>query len=194
MIIKMLGIGSAALTGKDTLFKVLDYLIPNKFERIGLADLLKSECDEFCRKNYGISAFTKIPREKEIIRPFFVTHGKVKRNLSNGTYWTGLVQERVNKIKEEGLIPVCTDIRYNLYLNDEYYWLKEVNEGVYIHVNRFLDGNKIPPANEEEKENTVKLEKLADYRLNWETSNDFNYLCDVVSLQLKDLIQKIIND
>jgi hypothetical protein len=192
MNIQMIGIGATALVGKDTLFKILDHLYPGKLERVGLADLLKHEMDSFCQKNYGISAFTKIPDEKELIRPIFVAHGKVKRKQCHGKYWTGLVQERVNDIIKEGLIPVCTDIRYSTYPEDEIFWLKTRNNGVYIHVNRYnLDGSKVEAANSDEKEQEVILQEYADFKLNWTTSPDFNYLCDTVKSQLSGLLKAI---
>jgi len=190
----MIGIGCVALSGKDTLFKILDSLYPNKLERVGLADLLKSEMDDFCRKSYGISAFTKDPKEKELIRPMFVAHGKVKRAQHHGTYWTGLVQERVDDIIKDGLIPVCTDIRYSTYPEDEIFWLKTKNNGVYIQVDRYhKDGAKIEPPNSDEKEQEKILEKYADYKLSWPTSDNMDYLADVVKVQLKDLLLKIEN-
>lgn len=188
---KMIGIGCCGLVGKDTLFKILDSLFPNKLERVALADNLKGELDEFCQRHYKISAFTKNPVEKEIIRGLFVSHGKVKRIISKGQYWTNLVQERINDIIHDGLIPVCTDIRYSYYPEDEIFWLKEKNKGVYIHVNRYNNGEKILALNSEEMEQEKILENQADFRLNWATNNDINYLTDIASAQLKPLLDII---
>ena len=189
---KIIGIGATGLVGKDTLFNILNELFPNKLERVALADFLKVETDEFCRKHYGFSSFTKDSAQKELIRPLFVVHGKIKRQQTQGKYWYSLLQERVDDIIKDGLIPVCTDIRYNYYSEDEYYWLKTLNSGVYIHVNRFnKDGSRVEALNNEEKAQEKILENLADYRLNWSTSDDKNYLIDTVSIQLKDLLDKI---
>jgi hypothetical protein len=190
--IKMIGIGATALVGKDTLFKILDNLYPNKLERVALADLLKAEMDEFCKKQYGVSAFTRNPQEKELIRPIFVAHGKIKRIQHMGQYWTSLVQDRINDIIRNNLIPVCTDIRYSTFPKDEIFWLKTFNQGVYIHVNRYSkDGLKIEPVNSDEKEQEIILEQYADYRLSWNTSDDLSYLEDVVKVQLKHLLDRI---
>jgi len=189
--IKMLGLGATALVGKDTLFRILDKILPNTFERVGLADNLKSEVNDFCLKNYGFSSFTKDPAQKEAIRDLFVAHGKIKRRISKGTYWTNLVQSRVEEIINNNLIPVCTDIRYATYKEDEVFWLKK-NGGIYIHMNRFnKDGSKVEAANSEEKEQEKILEKSADVRFNWQTSDDENYLVDTVSIQLRPIIEKI---
>lgn len=188
----MIGIGATALVGKDTLFKILDKLYPNTFERVALADLLKAELDEFCKKHYGISAFTKDPKEKEIIRSLFVVHGKIKRWQFQGTYWTGLVQERIDDIISDGLIPVCTDIRYSTFPKDEIFWLKEKNKGVYIHLSRFnKDGSKVEPANDDEREQEKILRNYADYLVSWNTSDNEDYLVDTIKIQLKDLLEKI---
>ena len=185
----MIGVGSNALVGKDTLFTIFDNLFPNKFERIALADLLKHESNNFCQNNYGISAFTKDPKEKEIIRPFFVVHGKIKRTQTKGKYWTSLVQNRVDEIIKNNLIPFCTDIRYAFYAEDEIFWLKTVNNGIYIHINRYDEnGVKMCGINDEEKEQEKLIERYADYKVNWPTSKDLNFLTDIVKIQLKPIL------
>jgi hypothetical protein len=174
--IKMIGIGATALVGKDTLFGILDNLFPEKLERVALADPLKAEVNQFCVDKYGISAFTKNPQKKEIIRPIFVAHGKIRRDMTKGTYWTGLAEERVNDIISRNLIPVCTDIRFAVHKEDEVFWLKNKHNGVYVHINRFnKDGSKVEAPNSEEKEQEKILEKHADFRLNWQTSSDINF-------------------
>lgn len=191
----MVGIGSSALVGKDTLYKVLSNILKEKaeIERVSLADSLKSEVNDFTTKQYNISAFTKNPQEKEIIRPLFVIHGKIKRQISKNLYWTGLLQERINDLYSENIIPICTDIRFAESENDEIFWLKNINNGVYIHVNRFdKEGNKIKPANLEEEKNTAILEKMADFTLNWPTSNDLQFLEEIVRTQLSELLNMII--
>ncbi len=192
----MLGIGSSALVGKDTLFGILSDIFKDKIpmERVALADILKAEVNEFTSKTYGISAFTKDPKEKEIIRPLFVIHGKIRRVLSRNKYWTNLLQERVDSLFTEGAIPVCTDIRFAESEEDEIHWLKNKNNGVYIHVNRYdKSGNRIPPANEEEERNTRILEKHADFTLNWQTTDDKQLREDIVRAQLDGLLKLIEN-
>lgn len=187
----MIGLGCCARVGKDTLFEILNELKPNKFERIGLADLLKAELEDFCKQKYNISSFTQDYVDKELIRPLFVAHGSIKRILSNGTYWTGLAQYKVDEIISRGKIPVCTDIRYSTFSMDEIFWLKEKNKGVYIQIDRIFEGKKILPANSDELEQSKILEKYADYTLNWETSEDKVYLIREVSSQLEKLLDRI---
>jgi hypothetical protein len=191
----MIGVGSCALVGKDKFYQVLSHVLKEsgiQTERVALADALKGELNEFTNKKYGISSLTNDKREKEIIRPLFVVHGKIRRQMSNGKYWTNLVQERVDDICKEKILPVCTDIRYAQYSEDELYWLKNVNNGIYIHINRYLkDGTKVLPANNDEKENEPILAKSADFTLNWQTSDDFEFLVDTVKIQLSNLLEII---
>jgi hypothetical protein len=191
----LLGAGCIALVGKDTFYRLFSSILKDygiECERVALADQLKLEVDQFCREKYGISAFTKNPAEKEIIRDCFVSHGKIMRKLSKGKYWTSLVQPIVDGYRKEGKLVICTDIRFAEFECDEINWLKEKNKGIYIHLNRFgNDGRKFSPINSEEERNEKILENKADFKLSWVSSSDENYLIDTIKLQLKDLLTKI---
>lgn len=191
----LIGVGAIALVGKDTFFKIFSDILKEhniECERVALADQLKSEADQFCKEKYGISAFTKNPKEKEIIRDFFVTHGKIMRNLSKGAYWTSKLQPIVDNYRQENKLVICTDIRYSEFECDEINWLKDKNKGIYIHINRFKqDGSKFLPINSDEAKNEKLLRNKADFTLNWMTSDDQNYLIDTIKLQLKDLLKNI---
>ena len=72
---KVIGISGLARSGKDTLFQFLSGKLKEdniSSKRLAFADELKEECDDFLKKNIGISAFTEKNSEKEIIRPFLV--------------------------------------------------------------------------------------------------------------------------
>lgn len=191
----LIGVGACAMVGKDTFYKLFSSILKGygiECERVALADQLKVEVDQFCREKYGISAFTKNPKEKEIVRNLFVSHGCIMRTLTNGKYWTSLLQPIVDTYKKEGKLVICTDIRFAEFEYDEINWLKEKNQGIYIHINRFKDdGSIFLPINHEEKNNEKILENKADFRLNWISSPDENYLIDVIKFQLKDLLEKI---
>lgn len=191
----LLGVGCIARVGKDTFFKIFSDILKEyniETERVAFADQLKAEVDQFCREKYRISAFTKDPEEKETIRDCFVSHGKIMRKLSEGKYWTSLVQPIVDNYINHGKLVICTDVRFSEFQSDEINWLKEKNKGIYIHLNRFDEnGNKFPPINEEEAKNEKILQNRADFKLNWSSSNDLDYLTDTVKLQLKDLLKKL---
>lgn len=191
----IIGISGNATSGKDTLFRLLNKILLEEYNvesrRLALADDLKLEINDFCKKNYGISAFTKDSQEKEFIRPLMVTHGFLKRKETFGKYWTNLLQPKINNLLNENLVPIITDIRYNFYENDEVFWLKSVNNGVLIHVTRYDNtGIRIKPCNKDEEENEPKLIKMADFSLNWPSSNDDVFLSDLVKTQLRHFFKK----
>lgn len=192
--IKLIGLASNATGGKDTLYLILEKILKEyniETDRIALADPLKVELNDFCKTQYGISVFTKNPLEKEIIRPIMVSHGKVKRTLSRGKYFTDIAQKRLDENIKNNILTIVTDIRYIFYETDEVGWLKD-NKGLLVYIKRVNpDGTIIPPANSDEKENNEKIELIANYYLTWPTTEDLNVRKDCVSLQLKDLIKKL---
>ena len=97
----IVGISGLARSGKDTLFKFLSEKLKNSnisSKRLAFADELKEECDDFLKKNIGISAFTETNTEKEIIRPFLVCYGtKVRRRL-NKNCWIDRLSNKLKSI------------------------------------------------------------------------------------------------
>ena len=138
--IKIIGISGVAKSGKDTLFSTLQKIGKEQrlyLKRYALADQLKKDLDPFLLEKFGISAFTTIPREKEIIRPMLVAYGRGKRIISKGTYWTTIVFNQIQKdLKSGDFIPVITDIRYSEFEKDELSWIKK-NNGTLIHLTRY---------------------------------------------------------
>jgi hypothetical protein len=195
--IKLIGISGNATSGKDSLFDSINSILSDyKIEssRLALADPLKYELDSFTRSSYGISSFTKDPKEKNIIRPLMVAHGKIKRSQTNGTYFTKLAQNILDSNAKDNIITICTDVRYFQYNEDEFYWLKQ-NDGVLVYIERVnSDGSIIIPANNDELENNSKLKFVADFNLRWPTTDDLNLRKDCVLKQLNGLIQLITND
>lgn len=185
---------SVATGGKDTLFNILKEILKDNIEpeRISFADNLKMAVNDFSRKMFDISAFTRNPKDKELIRPIFVETGLIKRVQSRGTYWWGLIQPIVQRCVDEGGLPIITDLRYAKYQEDEHYFAKNVFKGIIIHITRYDSlGNKILAPNIHEIENDPKLEAMADYKLQWPTSDDKEVLRTLVETQLKELIDLI---
>ncbi len=191
---KIVGLSGAGTCGKDSCFLIINEFLASKninSERVALADPLKYELNEFTKKQYGISSFTIKKEEKEIIRPLMVCHGKIKRQLTNGKYFTSIAQGKVDENNRNGAITFITDIRYSAYSEDELQWLRK-NDGVLVFIERFdSDGQIIPPANDDEKENNIKLKKSADYQLKWITTPDLSVRKDCVYTQLSELIHKL---
>jgi hypothetical protein len=193
-------ISGVATSGKDTLFTTLQKILLQygiDFRRAALADILKAEINDFCLKHYGISAFTKNPKEKEIVRLLMLSHGKAKRILTNGTYWTNLVESQIEESKSNGELLCLTDLRYANpeYPNDELTWLKQKHNGILIHVERILPNGQVLKSNiEDEIKFDPIIKKNADYHIKWATSTDENTLFDTVNIQLEPLIKIIQNE
>jgi hypothetical protein len=160
----IIGICGNARSGKDTLAdliaeSLLDVGIKSK--KLALANELKEECQDLVWKNLGIDIFTDNTEEKNIIRPLLVTWGTHVRRKLNPNIWIEKVEE---KISENELV-IIPDIRYS----NELEWLRK-KDSYCIFVDRIDEnGNLIPPANEEEKENYPFLKENCDFQLSWQT-------------------------
>jgi len=186
----MIFICGNARAGKDTLFLVLSEILKDNVvcERFALADELKCIVSPFTKQHFNISAFTKDPDEKELRRPILVEVAEVFRKLSKGAHWTSLLQPKIEESIKNGNLPIVTDGRFCEYPDDELWWAKR-NGGAVVYVSRFYpDCTIVGPANQKEIENNKKLIDNADFCVNWPTSDNFQYLCDIVKVQLKDLI------
>jgi hypothetical protein len=165
-----------ATAGKDTFFALLqEYLSQHglTLRRFALADKLKEEINPYLTEQFGISAFTKNPEEKKLIRPSLVAHGFVRRQQSKGTYWTKQLEEPLRKAMVEGVIPAVTDIRYAEFAEDEIYWVRKFG-GKLVYITRYTvgpNGEKVfvQPPNEDERRNDPKLRAQADHIIEWDT-------------------------
>ncbi len=171
----VIGIGGLARAGKDTLCNLLIqsfYLNGVKAKRRALADELKLDLRPILLDSYGIDVLNCTPEEKEHIRPELVAYGKAKRLDTQGTYWTSIVQEKMQSDEEPVII--VPDIRYNSYPKDETVWVRE--QGLLVHVARYTtdeSGKKtfIEPPNEDEREHDPKVRAVADFSLTWPTQD-----------------------
>lgn len=168
MLNKIIGVSGCARSGKDTFFSILKKYIP-EVEQVALAHELKKDLNDFAKSKIGISVFTDETKDKSLIRGLMVEYGKIKRQQTEGTYWTCLAQKKINEILRSNKIPVVTDVRYDIYPKDEFFWLKEQNNGLLVHITRMFGEDEIPPANEEESLNNEKLKTKADYSIRWDT-------------------------
>jgi ribonuclease HI len=172
-----IGITGVARAGKDSIYEVISDILAEKNKSIEvvkfpLAEELKKELDDFCVSNYGISCYTEDPKYKKILRPMMVSHGYVKRQLSDGTYWTSICYKKIQAalLKNPNILPIITDIRYDEFAEDEAYWLKKMG-GKLIHVTRILeDGSINPPANKDEAKWDPLIAEKSDYKLCWKTN------------------------
>jgi len=172
---KNIGISGVAGCGKNTLSTIIIKLLQRlelPYRELSIANNLKQEVSCVSRELYGINSSNCTREEKETIRPFLVAHGEIKRNLSNGTHWTSLLNKELAADK----INIITDIRYNKYEKDEVFWLKNEINGVLIHLSRYneVNGERVylSPANDTERENDPLVKGDANFILNWKSEKN----------------------
>ena len=209
---QLIGISGLARSGKDLFTSVAQSILKeNKItsEKYALAYELKSDLKDLIKSKTGIDVFTENTEEKNIIRPMLVAYGDVMRKISGGTYWTNKIEQRIGKSESDVIF--ITDIRYDVYPNDECTWLKYKQCGKLIHITKF----KMSPApskrristskpvkiyneapNEHELFNNPKVKSKADYAFEWEDYSDMigdlkledhPYIRDKVKIALKNI-------
>jgi hypothetical protein len=105
---------------------------------------------------------------------------------TQGRYWIELLNSKIN---EKDFLPIITDIRYQEYEKDEYFWLKKEKQGIMIHVSRVKNGKIILPANEEEAKNDKVLSELADYKIIWCTENNIDMLYNLYDKNIEEIYE-----
>lgn len=189
---KPIGVTGFARSGKDTFYSIFKKYAEEegyKTQRVALADNLKDDLKDFIQKYFKIDIYNVENKEKEFVRPLMVIYGKLKRESTQGKYWTNKVQAQVDELVKNDIIPVITDIRYMEYEEDEYFWLKQKNNGLLVSINQ----KSIKPANIEEKTNISKIKKLADFKINWKKEPDRNILFIKYKNKLKKILKYATN-
>ena len=209
---KIIGISGLARSGKDLFTTVAQKILTDKgftTERYALAYELKSDIKDLIFKQTKIDVFTENTEEKNIIRPMLVAYGDVMRKVSDGKYWTAKVENKISTSKADFVF--ITDIRYDVYPEDECYWLQRKMDGKLIHITKYQMAEapskrrvstakpvKIYEAapNEHELFNNPKVKAKADYAFEWEDYkfklNDLKleehpYIVDNVVVALKKI-------
>jgi hypothetical protein len=177
MSVLYIGIAGVARSGKDSLALEIENLIKSyrdkEIYRTSLAQPLKEDCKDFINQYLGLNVFTDSNEEKAIFREFLVWYGKVKRQQTEGKYWTNLLDERVKKVQPD--VCIIPDIRYQQYDQDEVSWLKAKPNNILIHLQRVtINGEIVPPANMDETINDSIIQNSADYKILWPTFTDDN--------------------
>lgn len=175
---KAITLSGASKSGKDSFFRELFKLFPDKFVRFGLADHLKYLI------NLAVVP-TRLEFGKEDLRQTYVSFSEPIRKISNGQYFWKQIDHEVQKQIKLGKIPVITDLRFDEYETDEYFWARKILDAKMIFIKR-LDkrGSVIPPANWTERKNNKKLVEKCDNIFIWETFDNpeditkaiFNYV------------------
>lgn len=177
----IVGLSGLARSGKDTFCALLVEELGKiglRAKRFALADDLKAELRDFIGANYGIDILKCTPEEKELVREFLVFHGKMKRLASQGGHWTTLTDHKI-QVSRDIDVAIVTDIRYDIYPNDECPWIKA--HGPLVHIKRYTvehgfhgelsKRHYIQPPNKDEELNDPRLIAKADYTVDWETGD-----------------------
>lgn len=226
----VIGVGGVARAGKnlfcDLLVKQLKQQYNLHAQHFALAYELKMDCRQFIWDKFNIDVFTENTDEKKIFRDMLVWYGDAKRKQSNGRYWIDKLNNRIGKEFAWGTPPIdvaiISDIRYDFYENDEVDYIRKEKNGPFIHISKYTygfptDGRVVKvggqtvnntkiftdPANSHEALNDPKLQKKADYLLQWEDIGvgknlayaellDNQYLNNTVIECLKSIQHKII--
>ncbi len=184
----IIGISGYARSGKDLFTSVAQKVLKEhgiKSEKFALAYELKNDLKSLIKTKIGIDVFTDDTQSKSIIRPLLVAYGDVMRKTSEGKYWTTKVGQRIDKSKAD--VVFITDIRYDVYPEDECTWLNRKMSGKLIHITKFKQStvpqgkrfskNKIvkiydAAPNDHELLNNPKVKSKANYAFEWEDYSD----------------------
>lgn len=184
----IIGISGYARSGKDLFTSVAQKVLNEhglKSEKFALAYELKNDLKSLIKNKTGIDVFTDNTQEKSIIRPLLVSYGDVMRKISEGKYWTNKVEHRIDKSKAD--VVFITDIRYDVYPEDECTWLQKKMAGKLIHITKYKQGpvpsgrrfskNKIvkiydSAPNDHELLNNPKVKAKANCAFEWEDCSD----------------------
>jgi hypothetical protein len=173
----VVGVAGVARAGKDTFYKLSEKYVYEELglscKRYALADVLKDECRDYLRDKFGLDVYSQDQLDKEKFRPFLVWYGDRKREQTQATYFTKILEEKIKKDKDVD-VAIITDIRYGEYPDDEIHWLVNHMGGKLIHISRFdKDGiDLVPPANENERRNDPIVYSFSHHKLTWSSIID----------------------
>lgn len=182
----IIGLTGLARCGKDTFCKYARLHLDSlniQSQRLAFADELKKDVDAFLIEKLGISAFTEITEEKEIIRPMLTTWGTEIMRKKDDLHWVKKVEEIIVDNKKNNIVSIVTDIRFP----NEIDYIHKIG-GKVIHLT--MIGNK--PANDYEKKNDPMLKKNADCLVEWKKYGD-DALEKCIS-HVKSAFKNCIND
>ena len=188
--IKLIEVAGLAFAGKDTFVGIAKNILEKNgyiTRKLAFADALKDEVAEMLNYNtFEANAYVSDPKEKSNIRPLLVWWGCQRRRESkDGLYWVNELDEYLKWVvcreKEhlDKLVFFISDGRFS----NELEWAQKSWGGIVIHLKRWsyqeirnglgdFDTVKVydSPPNKEETENDPIIQKMADYRVEWENA------------------------
>lgn len=185
---RVIAITGVATAGKDLMCSLLRSGLEARgfsAKRFALADELKEKLKNLLWTEFKIDIFFCTQEEKSLVRPLMVSFGKIAREISDGKYWTNILEKKI--LQEKALdFAIVTDVRYDEFEEDEVFWVKNKMGGVMIHVRRFENGKVIEAPNEDERKNDPILEEKSDFSIEWETD------LGMAEAVAEDLIERIL--
>lgn len=163
----IIGVMGVARSGKDTFCKLANIILSKnekcKIMRAGFADSVKGDLHRLLVEKVGISAYTEIPDEKELIRPLMVEYGTNLMRKINEDVWINRMKPNLDLAKTLNACLCITDVRYE-------------NEALFIKGNGgnlvYVEQEGCEPINEEEEKNDPRLRLMADVNIKWEKVGD----------------------
>lgn len=145
---RVIGITGLARAGKDTFCQLLIEELDKRglnAKRFAFADALKNEIQEPLKSLSGIDIWNCTAQEKELVRDYLVAVGKIKRHQYQGKYWTTIVEKAIEQSDVD--VAIVTDARYDVFPEDEVWWVKDHMRGLLVHVSRYqqIDVTKLTP-------------------------------------------------
>ena len=199
---QIIGLSGFARVGKDSLYLMASEILKQEYmlsaKRYALADILKADIRDFILEKVGIDVYTTNDAEKTAIRPLLVAYGKCKRIQSKATYWTSLLQRKIESDTKSDVVFI-TDIRYAEYEEDEVQWIKKIG-GELVHISKFTTdpntGNSVyvEAPNEDEANNDPVIRSHADILFEWEHCLDSSGRLDIeyMKSKVRPLLSKMI--
>lgn len=169
----VVGISGVARSGKNLLCNLLMESLRQKgisSKQFALAAELKNDCQEFLKTKCSLNVWSDLTEDKDKFREFLVWYGDLKRKQSNGRYWIETLNSRLGTYS--GDVAFITDVRYDIYNRDEFYWITEEKDGIIIHLKRLINNDYIEPANDHEKFNDKRIQQKSDINIVWRTFKD----------------------
>lgn len=180
---KLIGLTGFARSGKDTFYDFAGAFISGRGDcgvRMAFADVLKEECDGLTLPHAGISSFTTVPHEKELIRPLLVAYGTHLRRRLNPNCWIDKIRAPVNQSLENGKYVFITDVRFE----NEAQWIKSEG-GALVTIVR----QGVGPANPDEEEQFPLILPLVDFSVEWPTygAENIDQCAPIVNSTMRDI-------
>lgn len=198
---KIVGIGGYARSGKNLFAAIAQNILLKhgvKSKILSLAEELKNNLNNLVGKRV-FDFFTEDPLKKKLARPLMVAYGNFMRDISNGTYWTHVLEKKIYSMRDFSGVIFITDIRYNTQEKDECAWLLNKMKGNLIHLEKYNINTKNKavnsnlkkifndPPNNTELINDPMVKNVATINVEWMEVNSFPLISNAY-------LNNIVND